>query len=572
MQAPSERTASGRGPDEDVVVLVDDAGRPTGTAPRASVHTADTPLHLAFSAHLLDRSGRLLVTRRALGKVAWPGVWTNACCGHLRPGESALESAARRIPEELGATPIDLRLALPGYRYRAVDASGIVEHELCPVLVGYVDPAELDPDAAEVAEWAWVDPEVAVRTAREAPFAFSPWAAEQLQLLDEAGLLDAELLDDAGSIDAAARTAPGGALDGRSTPAPELEEFLARAEARLEAHLDRLDEDWERLARSVPLDVLPADLPSWMRTRVRGGKRFRVRMAHLGFAAVAEATSTDAIDSLADLAAALELLHLFGIVHDDVMDESSSRRGGPSAHVEAAAWHRRCAKVGAGGRFGESLAVLLGDLAHAVADDIASALPPRERSWWRDLSLELIVGQRADLTGAAARRRDVESAALVARLKSSRYTIERPLAFGAAMAGADAAQLAALEAWGEQAGLAFALRDDLLGVWGDPELTGKPVGDDLLEAKPTVIMALGAERLRGADAEALDRLGTARMAAGDVDLVAAALERAGIRAEMEALIEDAVSRADAVLVDAPLRPAGALALRDAIRSVAWRTS
>lgn len=560
-----------RDPD-DLVVLVDEDGNHIGTAPRMSVHTEDTPLHLAFSAYLFDRDGRLLVTRRALGKRTWPGVWTNACCGHLRPGESVFEAAARRIPEELGTAPIELRMALPGYRYRAVDASGLVEHELCPVLVGVIEAGALDPDPDEVAEWQWVRWRETAEAMRAAPFAFSPWSIEQVGLLAEAGALEAGASAACGHGGGATEDA-----DGDAAVAAGLAAFLAAVDRRLDAAIDRLEDDWATLGAGLPLDILPQDLPAWLRRLLRGGKRFRARMAYLGFTAVDAAgrqgsAREAAPTALVDLAAALEALHLFGLVHDDVMDESDSRRGGPSAHRAAEAWHADAGALGGGARFGESLAVLLGDLAHTIADRLAAELPAPLREEWFALCIELIAGQRADLTGAAAARRDLEDAALVARLKSSRYTIERPLALGAQVAEAGPAHLAALEAWGEHAGRAFALRDDALGAWGDPEATGKPAGDDLLEAKPTAILALAAERLDGEAAAALDRLGTPRLREGDVALVAEALQHAGIRDEVEAMIADDVARADAALADAPLDPAGVAALGAAIRSIAWRNA
>lgn len=163
---------------EQVVLLADD-GTPIGTADKATVHGADTPLHLAFSCHVLDDAGRVLVTRRALGKRAFPGVWTNAFCGHPAPGEEPADAVLRRAERELGLALADLEVVLPQFRYRATDAGGVVEHELCPVFraraVG--DPR---PAADEVAEWAWVDP-AALRSAVAAtPFAFSPWLALQL--------------------------------------------------------------------------------------------------------------------------------------------------------------------------------------------------------------------------------------------------------------------------------------------------------------------------------------------------------------------------------------------------------
>ncbi len=168
---------------EDVVVLVADDGTPVGTAPRLEVHGQDTPLHLAFSTYLYDELGRLLVTRRALDKRTWPGVWSNSSCGHLRPGESAEEAVVRRVTEELGATPRDLVEVLPDFRYRAVDAGGVVENELCPVLIGRVDTRELRPDRAEIAEWSWVDWDEIVRTATTTPALLSPWAVLQIRQL-----------------------------------------------------------------------------------------------------------------------------------------------------------------------------------------------------------------------------------------------------------------------------------------------------------------------------------------------------------------------------------------------------
>jgi isopentenyl-diphosphate delta-isomerase len=174
----------------DQVVLLDDAGRPSGAADRVSVHTGDTPYHLAFSSYLFDTAGRVLLTRRALGKATWPGVWTNSCCGHPRPGESPRDAVVRRVGDELGQVPTDLRLALASFSYRAVDAGGTVENELCPVWVGRVDPAGLAPDPTEVMDVAWVAWPTLVRTVAEAPQLLSPWAVLQVPLL--ASVLAAE--------------------------------------------------------------------------------------------------------------------------------------------------------------------------------------------------------------------------------------------------------------------------------------------------------------------------------------------------------------------------------------------
>ena len=164
------------------VVLVDDAGTAIGTADKFAVHSAETALHLAFSCHVYNADGNVLVTRRALGKLTWPGVWTNSFCGHPAPGESQADAIARRGLFELGITVSDLEIVLPDFRYRAVDASGIVENEVCPVFRAVTgDPVVPNPD--EVAEFAWVSPESLHAAAVAAPYAFSPWLGWQLEQL-----------------------------------------------------------------------------------------------------------------------------------------------------------------------------------------------------------------------------------------------------------------------------------------------------------------------------------------------------------------------------------------------------
>ncbi|WP_182525515.1 isopentenyl-diphosphate Delta-isomerase [Nocardioides dongkuii] len=173
---------------DDLVVLLDADGTPSGTAPRADVHTRDTPLHLAFSCHLLDPDGRMLMTRRALSKRTWPGVWTNSFCGHPRPGEEMADAVVRYGRHELGVEVTGVRLLLPDFRYRAVDAGGIVENELCPVFVARtVQVPQPNPD--EVAELSWADPEDVWTIVRRAPWALSPWFVDQARALRNADSL-----------------------------------------------------------------------------------------------------------------------------------------------------------------------------------------------------------------------------------------------------------------------------------------------------------------------------------------------------------------------------------------------
>lgn len=164
------------------VILVDNEGQKIGTADKSVVHTTDTPLHLAFSTHVYSPDGRILVTRRALGKLTWPGVWTNSFCGHPGPGEANVDAVVRRAERELGLQLRDIDVALPDFRYRAVDASGIVENEICPVFtaVAESDPA---PAADEVMDWTWAEPAKLVESVRLTPWAFSPWLVLQLPLL-----------------------------------------------------------------------------------------------------------------------------------------------------------------------------------------------------------------------------------------------------------------------------------------------------------------------------------------------------------------------------------------------------
>jgi isopentenyl-diphosphate delta-isomerase len=166
----------------ELVVLLDDGHQPVGTADKQRVHGEDTPLHLAFSCYIFDDTGRLLMTRRALTKRAWPGVWTNSCCGHPAPDEDAADAVRRRVREELRIELTDLRLALPDFRYRATDPDGIVENEVCPVWVAR-SVQQPRPDPAEVLEWRWADWNLLVTLAETAPWVISPWAARQAPLL-----------------------------------------------------------------------------------------------------------------------------------------------------------------------------------------------------------------------------------------------------------------------------------------------------------------------------------------------------------------------------------------------------
>ncbi|MFI6639001.1 polyprenyl synthetase family protein [Streptomyces sp. NPDC050504] len=277
----------------------------------------------------------------------------------------------------------------------------------------------------------------------------------------------------------------------------------------------------------------------------RGGKRLRTAFAWCGWRA---AGGTGDAGDLLRTAAAIELLQACALVHDDVMDGSALRRGGPALHVEFARMHRGARMAGPPQVFAASTAVLAGDLALAWADDLltetalGSPHGTRLHREWRAVRGEMVAGQYRDLQAQATGSRDVADALTVATLKSALYTVARPMALGAALTGADGPVLRSLHAAGRCAGLAFQLRDDLLGAFGDPALTGKPAGEDLRDRKVTYLLAV-ALRLAEAvgDEDAIAVLAAPRASGdprGNVEAMRAALDRTGARAAVEARIAE----------------------------------
>ncbi len=172
---------------DEWVVLLDEQRRPIGSQPKSEVHHAGTPLHLAFSVHVFDHEDNTLLTRRAVTKRTWPGVWSNACCGHPAPAEDMPDAVRRRLASELGLVAESMALALPDFAYRAVDAGGVVENEVCPVFTAQVAghrPSPLvDPD--EVVDWIWLPRSEATSLGRQHPWLLSPWSVLQLAQLEE---------------------------------------------------------------------------------------------------------------------------------------------------------------------------------------------------------------------------------------------------------------------------------------------------------------------------------------------------------------------------------------------------
>jgi isopentenyl-diphosphate delta-isomerase len=175
---------------EELIVLVDERGQPTGSAEKWSSHHADTPLHLAFSCYVFDSGGAFLTTRRALTKKVWPGVWTNTVCGHPAPGESFEAAIQRRLDYELGMTAQDIAVALPNHLYRAPPFAGIVEYEFCPVFVARLRSAP-QPNPIEVDACAWIEWDEFVRRARvDDDDTYSWWCKNQLRELEGDPLIE----------------------------------------------------------------------------------------------------------------------------------------------------------------------------------------------------------------------------------------------------------------------------------------------------------------------------------------------------------------------------------------------
>jgi geranylgeranyl diphosphate synthase, type I len=305
---------------------------------------------------------------------------------------------------------------------------------------------------------------------------------------------------------------------------------------------------------------------------LRGGKRLRPTFAWWGWRAAGGEPDGPRAEAVLQAVSALELIQTCALVHDDLMDASELRRGRPTVHVRFREAHRAGGWLGDPERFGAAAAILLGDLALAWADDMFAdaALEPDMRAAaqepWQAMRAEMFAGQYLDVLAQAEGDESAERALGVARLKTAAYTVERPLHLGVALAGAGPRTVEAVTTFGTDLGVAFQLRDDLLGMFGDTEVTGKPAGDDLREGKRTLLMALGldyAARGRDTDPDIL------RDALGDPDLTPATLTRVremlvelGVVDELERRIETLTASALAALDSAGLADPGATRLRD----------
>ena len=351
---------------------------------------------------------------------------------------------------------------------------------------------------------------------------------------------------------------------------PWLFEIAGRVEDRLRRFLDDERRTWTTMDPALvgPFDALETAV-------LGGGKRLRPVFCYWGW--VCAGGAPDAPGPADDLGAAFELLHAFALVHDDVMDDAALRRGHPTTHVAFAEIHREQGLRGDDRLFGEGVAILVGDLAHVYAGSIVATMPPATRTRWRTMQLELMAGQYLDLWCAAHGEVDARRSKLIARLKSGRYTIEQPLLLGASLLtdGVDEGPSAvddALVAYGEPLGMAFQLRDDLLGAVGDPAVTGKPVGDDLRTGKPTLLLVSALERADDAQRATLARVGDADLGDDEVAELQAVLAETGA---LEAVEEEitTLSAASRAALDVEVIPDSARsALNDLVDLVSFRSS
>ena len=348
----------------------------------------------------------------------------------------------------------------------------------------------------------------------------------------------------------------------RSASAPlSLGAIAARVENRIRDVLDEELERWSEVDSELaePFEALRELV-------VAGGKRLRPAFCHWAFVG-AGGDPTDEV--VVDAGAALELLHTFALIHDDIMDGSPTRRAMDTIHVRFEARHALDGWRGESRRFGEGVAILAGDLAFVYADRMLCGAPRAALDVFTELRIEVNVGQYLDLVGTARGRVAEDAARRICRFKSGKYTIERPLHLGAALAGRMPELGGPLSAYGLPLGEAFQLRDDLLGVFGDQSVTGKPVGEDLREGKPTVLYALAAEAV-GGPGTALDRYGAADLTDADIVDLQEILVDTGAVERLEARIDSLVGSAVLALDGARLAPEARAALDELAYFVAGR--
>ncbi len=324
--------------------------------------------------------------------------------------------------------------------------------------------------------------------------------------------------------------------------------IAVRVETRLREFLEPEQARWTKFDAELAEPIAHIG-----RLVLAGGKRLRPAFCHWGFVG---AGGDPADPMVTNAGAAFELMHAFALFHDDVMDDAASRRGNSTTHAVFAERHREQGWAGEARRFGEGVAILVGDLAFVYSDMMMAGASADAWAIWNELRIELNIGQVLDIAGSVRNERSRFKAEQICRYKSGKYTIERPLHLGAVMAAPVRADvlLPALSAYGLPLGDAFQMRDDVMGAFGDSAVTGKPVGGDLREGKPTPLMARAVEAASSAQAQVLAMVGRGDLTDGDVARVQQAIVDTGALADLEATIERLTTEAIAAIQLAPLTP------------------
>lgn len=315
---------------------------------------------------------------------------------------------------------------------------------------------------------------------------------------------------------------------------------------------------------------------------LRGGKRMRPLFAYWGWRAVVPEPPADLLDAdILRLFGALELLQACALVHDDVIDASATRRGWPTVHVHFGELHRSQGWRGSAGQFGLSAAILLGDLSLCWADDVIATAPLsvgahlRVRRVWSDIRTEVLGGQYLDIMNESSGDESIEAAMKVNTFKTASYTIARPLQLGAAAAADRPDVQAVFQEVGNDLGVAFQLRDDVLGVFGDPAVTGKPSGDDLRSGKRTVLLAEALHRADGSDPVAAKLIRTSigtELSDPQVSELRQVIESVGALTAVESRIEMLSRRATDMLEAAPIDAQAKIGLAELARLVSNRSA
>jgi geranylgeranyl diphosphate synthase type I len=319
----------------------------------------------------------------------------------------------------------------------------------------------------------------------------------------------------------------------------------------------------------VDVDLVPP-IDEIARLVLAGGKRLRPAFCFWGFVGA----GGDPTDELViDAGAALELLHAFALFHDDVMDGSLTRRGEPTTNAKFEASHGANKLAGESRRFGDGVAILVGDLAYVYSDQLMRNASPQAWTIWNELRIELNFGQYLDMLGSAMNERRREKAERICRYKSGKYTIERPLHLGALLAAPTRGDelIPALSTYGLPLGDAFQMRDDVLGAFGDTAITGKPVGDDLREGKPTPLMAIATARANAAQLKELQLVGNQDLTPAQIARVQEVIRETGALDELETVITRLTDEAIAAVQHVPFAQSVRDELITLAEYVSWRT-